>query len=184
VRGFLIGLLLIPVCTGAGEILGLHVGHEAGAYSVALDARINAPVEHVHRLVTDYEHLPDINPSILESRVLRVTGPGEHRVHSSLRVCILIFCKEMTQVQDVKQHGGGLIEAVTVPALSDFRRGVYRWQLQNENAATRMRFTVELEPDFWVPPVIGPWLIKRKLLKEVRVTTAAIESRAIPVTGK
>ena len=80
----------------------------------------------------------------------------------------------------MKQHGGGLIEALTVPALSDFRRGIYRWRLQSENGATRMQFTALLEPDFWVPPVIGPWLIKRKLLDEVRVTTAAIESRADP----
>ena len=72
----------------------------------------------------------------------------------------------MTQVQDVKQHAGGMIEAVTVPALSDFRRGIYRWQLRGENAATRMRFTAVLEPDFWVPPLIGPWMIKRKLLEE------------------
>ena len=183
-RSFLIGLLLIPVSAGAGEILDLYVGHEAGVYSVALDARLDAPRAHVYHLVTDYEHLADINPSIQESRVLRVTGPDEHRVHSILRVCILIFCKEMTQVQDVQQRGEGLIEALTVPALSDFRRGVFRWQLLEEDTVTRMRFIAELEPDFWVPPVIGPWLIKRKLIEEVRTTTAAIESRATSGAGQ
>ncbi|MGB5606793.1 MAG: SRPBCC family protein [Gammaproteobacteria bacterium] len=183
-RSFLIGLLLIPVCTGAGEILELHVEHAAGVYGVSLDARIDAPVAHVQRLVTDYAHLSAINPSILESRVLRVIAPDTHRVHSLLRVCILIFCKEMIQVQDVRQHGGGLIEALTVPALSDFRSGVYRWQLLPEDTATRMRFSAQLEPDFWVPPVIGPWLIKRKLHEEVRVTTAAIESGAHSEIGK
>jgi hypothetical protein len=26
-----------------------------------------------------------------------------------------------------------------------------------------MIYKIEMEPDFWVPPIIGPWAIKREL---------------------
>jgi hypothetical protein len=33
-------------------------------------------------------------------------------------------------------------------------------------------------PAFWIPPVIGPWLIKKKMMEEGRVTIERIEELA------
>jgi hypothetical protein len=35
-----------------------------------------------------------------------------------------------------------------------------------------------VEPDFWIPPLIGPWLIKRKLLSETLETVDNLEQLA------
>ena len=42
---------------------------------------------------------------------------------------------------------------------------------------TELQFTETFEPDFWVPPVIGPWLIQRKLVSEVAETVMYIEAQ-------
>ena len=171
----LFSILVFPA--RAGDILSSDVTLEAGQYAVTIDAAINAPLNVVYRSITDYNNLAAINPSIEESRVLLVMSPDRHRVRSVIKVCILVFCKRVVQVQDVTRVDGRTVDAVTLPGDSDFRYGVAHWQLTPEGEATRLHFTQEFIPDFWVPPVIGPWLIQRKLVQEVTETAMYIEVR-------
>lgn len=171
----LFSMLVFPA--RAGDILSSDVTLEAGQYAVTIEAAINAPLNVVYRSITDYNNLATINPSIEESRVLLVMSPDRHRVRSVIKVCILVFCKRVVQVQDVTRVDARTVDAVTVPGDSDFRYGVARWQLTPAGEATRLHFTQEFIPDFWVPPIIGTWLIQRKLLQEVTETTMYIEVR-------
>ena len=41
-----------------------------------------------------------------------------------------------------------------------------------------MRFRSEIEPAFWVPPLIGPWLIQRALQAETLKSVANLERLA------
>jgi hypothetical protein len=171
----LFSMLVFPA--RAGDILSSDVTLEAGQYAVTIEAAINAPLNVVYRSITDYNNLATINPSIEESRVLLVMSPDRHRVRSVIKVCILVFCKRVVQVQDVTRVDARTVDAVTVPGDSDFRYGVARWQLTPAGEATRLHFTQEFIPDFWVPPIIGTWLIQRKLLQEVTETAMYIEVR-------
>lgn len=171
----LFSMLVFPA--RAGDILSSDVTLEAGQYAVTIEAAINAPLNVVYRSITDYNNLATINPSIEESRVLLVMSPDRHRVRSVIKVCILVFCKRVVQVQDVTRVDARTVDAVTLPGDSDFRYGVARWQLTPAGEATRLHFTQEFIPDFWVPPIIGTWLIQRKLLQEVTETAMYIEVR-------
>ena len=181
-RSSLVGLLLFSGLVflpgaGAGEILSSDVTLEAGQYAVTVEALINAPLNAVYHSITDYNNLAAINPSIEESRVLLVMSPDRHRVRSVIKVCILIFCTRIVQVQDVTRIDGRTIEAVTRPGDSDFIYGMARWRLSPVGNTTRLHFAQEIIPDFWVPPIIGPWLIERKLVQEVTETAMYIELR-------
>jgi hypothetical protein len=171
-------LLVVPLLAGAAEILDSSVELEAGTYRITVDARIDAPRETVLRLITDYEHLSRINSSIEETRVLQTNGPDSHRVHTVIRACILFFCKRVTQLQDITRYGNDSVEAVILPEGSDFRHGIARWELTSDGRATRMHFTAELEPAFWVPPLIGPWLFERKIVREIRESARYMERDA------
>jgi hypothetical protein len=171
-------LLLAPSLAAAGEVLESSVTRNGAFYRVWISARIDAPLAVVYAAITDYEHLAAINPNIVESRVLESASPGRDRVYSAMHVCILVFCKRVVQVQDVELRDNRSILAITRPQDSDFRSGVARWRFTEEGASTLMRFNQEFEPDFWVPPVIGPWLIERKLVEEVTVSARYIEGLA------
>ena len=41
-----------------------------------------------------------------------------------------------------------------------------------------MDIRIELVPAFWVPPVIGPWVIRRKIDEEARRTGTGLERTA------
>ena len=171
----LAALLLLPVAALAGDILSSSVSHEGSVYSLSVMARIDAPLDTVYRSITDFDNLAAINPAIEESQLLATPSVDTRRVRSVIRVCILMYCKRIEQVQQVTLLDDYAIEAVVLPQDSDFRNGVAHWQLTASGASTEMLFTNIFEPDFWVPPVIGPWLIKRKLIREVAETAMYIE---------
>jgi Polyketide cyclase / dehydrase and lipid transport len=171
-------LLLLSAVAAAGDILEASVTHVDGRYDLAIRARIDAPSDVVYRAITDYPNLAAINPDIEVSELLETNAAGVYSVRTVINVCILVFCKQVEQLQQVTHTDADTIEAVIVPEGSDFRSGFARWQLSSPTpAATELLFTENFEPDFWVPPVIGPWLIQRKLVRELTETAAYIEAQ-------
>jgi hypothetical protein len=162
----------------AGEVLQVGVGRVDQRYAVDIDARFNAPVERLRVLLTDYPNLARINDSIQRSEVLAGAPAQQQRVRIEARVCVGVFCKNIVQVQDVGVLADGSILAAIVPHGSDFRYGIARWQFWDEPTGTRMRFHSEIEPAFWVPPIIGPWLIQSALQAETLNSVANLERLA------
>lgn len=170
-------LLLVPLLASGGEILDSSIAVYDTHYRVSVRARIDAPPRAVYDTITDYPGLPALTPSIRSAEILQILGPGRHRIRTVTEACILIFCKNVRLVQDVEQREAWQLEAVTLPEVSDFKSGLARWRLLPVDGGTELQFSQLFEPDFWVPGVIGPWLIERLLVEEVRATTAHIEQR-------
>lgn len=171
------GLVLIGTVQ-AGEVLSVDVGESAGRYAVEVEVRFDAPAARLRALITDYAHLDRINEAIRRSEVLAVNGPLQHRVRTEAQVCVGPFCRRIVQIQDVEVLPGGDVLATLRPEGSDFRYGRAEWQFQPEADGTRMHFRSEIEPAFWVPPLIGPWLIKRALEAEALKSVASLERLA------
>jgi hypothetical protein len=176
-RSLLPVLLLMPFSAAAVDISSSGIRQEDSAYSVHVDAYIDAPLSVVRAAITNFENLAAINPSFEESSVLIRTAELQ-RVRTVVNVCILVFCKRIVQVQDVRMPDAYTIRASMVPGISDFRSGEARWLLQEQDGGTQLHFSHVFEPDFWVPPLIGPWMIERKLVEEVEVTAHHIEQQA------
>ena len=56
--------------------------------------------------------------------------------------------------------------------------GQARWRLENSSGDTRLLFEARIRPAFWVPPLIGPWVIGRVLREEARSTCDGLERLA------
>lgn len=175
-RAFLhVVLLMVAGDAAAGEVLVARAVHDHGLYRVEVDMRLDARPSGVWRLLTDYEHYERINESIRESEVLERRGPTDNRVRTVTEACVYFFCKTLVQVQDVVEVDGHYLAASVLPELSDFRHGVARAYVWEEGGQTRVRILAEVEPDFWIPPLIGPWLITRKLRSEALETIFTVE---------
>jgi hypothetical protein len=174
-RGLCVSLLLFPYALSAGEILDSKVTHDGVVYRLSITARVDAPLAIVYQSMTDFTNLSALNPAIEESQVLASEDPRRQRVRSVIRVCILVFCKRVEQVQDVNLIDSRTLEATMVPGAGDFRGGLARWEFTPDGDGTVLHFTEVFEPDFWVPPVIGSWLIEKKLVNEVAETAMYIE---------
>jgi len=163
---------------GAGEVVSVTVERFDQRYVVEIDARFNATTERLRELLTDFPHLSRINDSIQRSEILEINSPQHHCVRTEAQVCVAMLCKTIVQVQDVSVLPDGNLLATIRATRSDFSYGVARWDFWKEVSTTRMRFRSEIEPAFWVPPLIGPWLIRRALHDEALKSVANLERLA------
>lgn len=176
-----LALVIACVCAAslrAGEVLRSEVEYDDGRYIVEMAVRIGAPPARVRALLTDYANLPRLNVSIKESELLFSLSDSQHRVRVVTESCITFFCKKMVQVQDVEEIGEDLIVSKDVARQSDFIYAHARWKIEPAGSGTLLTYNTDLKPGFWVAPVIGPLLIKRKLRAEFLETVKGLEQLA------
>lgn len=161
----------------AGEVLDSHVGTNGDHYLLRIDMLINAETERVRQLLTDYAHLDHLSNSITRSELLE-TNPPNYRIRVTTDGCMLFFCRELVQVQDVTELNDGYILVTVLPEMSDFTYSRNMWRIRPQAGGTRVTYSSDLVPGFWIPPLIGTSIFKRKLLEETRQLIENLEQLA------
>jgi hypothetical protein len=179
-KAFFTAALLIPLSAAAATIERLETAHTDHRYTLSFEVVLDAERDKVWRIMTDYDNLPRLSRAIGESHILKTEHSPEHRVSVTFHACVLIFCKTMKKVVDIEARPQEDIVVTGVPALSDFSYSVEHWQVSAEGAQTRLRYHAEMVPDFFIPPIIGPWLVKSFLEREIRATAIKVEELARP----
>ena len=171
----LIAWMAFAQVAGAGKLLELAVNDKRGVYTVRIDMTIHAAPEHVYDVLTDYEQLHRLNPSITESERLPASNKGLVRVRTRIQDCVLIFCVDFVRVENVREVQAGHLTAETDPQASDFDYGKAVWRVESLGDYSRVIFEAKLQPGFALPPVIGPYVMKRKLRTEVLTSFRNLE---------
>ena len=160
------GCYLYAPVLAAGEVLDLAIRDSQGIYQVALEMILDAPFNDVHSVITDYVHIYRIDTSIVESEILDAPDPSVTRVKTVINDCVLSFCRDILRVEDVREVGDHDIYAVIVSQLSNVRSGATHWQLYPIGDKTRINYDMTLEPGFFVPPLVGNYLVEKKIKEE------------------
>jgi len=159
----------------AAELISLEVGHEGETFTVRLEMKLDVTAEHVHQVLTDYHQLHRLHPSIVESRILPSPGGGYSRVFTRMESCVLFFCSEITRVEDVYQSASGDLLAIIVPEQSDFKTGTAVWRMAEHGKYTVLVYEASMQPDIFIPPMIGIYLVKEKIKDDLLVSFKRIE---------
>jgi hypothetical protein len=172
----------------AAQVLGVHVTRNGTRILIDMDISIDAPPPAVFRALQDYGTMARYNPDLRSVRVEPTAVPDRVLLFTAVHTCVLIFCKTMHQEQIMTataRADGGTLRAELVPHGGDFEGGYGLWTVRPCGPArpnTCMEVRIELIPAFWVPPVIGPWVIRRKMDEEARLTSAGLERTAQRLT--
>ena len=159
----------------AAETESAAISFSGHTYQYTFIARLNGSAAAVHEIVTDFDGMKRINDDIVESRVLTRYANGELKRQLKLRHCILVFCFDLNFVERVHESAGHVTTTI-VPAESTFLDGTASWRIEALDAThTRISVDARQTPSFWIPPVIGPLILKRVFMAEVAETCANIE---------
>ncbi len=162
----------------AAEVRRLEVQKNGPTIAVEAEIVIEAPTPQVFEALADYSEFADLSSAYLESRYLEPDVDGTSRVYTKIRGCILFFCRTISRVARLDTVPYQQITATAEPALSDVDYGVEKWQLQQYDGGTVLIYTHVVEPGFWVPPVLGPWALRRSLRSDALSAAEHIESLA------
>lgn len=181
---------LLPGLSAAARVQQVTVDHPGARYRIDLNMRLDASPALAYAVFTNFRNLPRINPVVREEQVTAGNTPDTKKLRTRIDACVAFFCRTLHQVQTVHLQprvDGGDMRADVIPALSDFRYGIAYWSFRpcaDDAQQTCMSFRARMEPAFWIPALIGPWLIERQLRKESIVAGKGIERLARGGTGK
>jgi hypothetical protein len=160
----------------AAEVLHHDIKFKDKHYVLSIEMRVTGTMEQVYSILTDFNHFNTLNSSIKKSQLL-FSNHNVATVEVTAEGCVLLFCKTIKQVQVVTELGNGKIDAITDPDESDMAFGETHWQLTAEGKSTNVKYSSDYVPKFWVPPVIGPAILKSRLQEEAQKTIHGIEAR-------
>ncbi|HKS93111.1 MAG TPA: SRPBCC family protein [Gammaproteobacteria bacterium] len=174
---FALGLLL-AMSAAAARFDTLQVTQQGDSYRIHGEVYLDAAPQAVYAQLIDFARLPEINPNVRVSRVLKVINAHNQLVYTETVGCVFIFCHTIRQVQRFTELGPQDITAVTVPGNGNVKRGTSTWHLQADGDGTRLSWTASCEPDFWVPPFIGARAIENQLRAQALESMQTIERLA------
>lgn len=163
-RLFGLAALIAATAASTATIESLTVDDEDGIYRLHAETWLSASPESIQAVLTDYERFDRISSVYIEHGYLEPQPDGTPTVFTKMRGCVIRFiCRTLTRVERLEINEPTHIRTVTIPELSDFKHSVSEWRIEEDDSGSRMTYTLEMVPDFIVPWVIGPPLLKRKL---------------------
>ena len=158
----LVAALLLVDAAGAAELRSIQVDHAKGRYTVASEVWFDAPLPQVFEVFRRWDLSTQFSSAIAESRDLPADELGRPGYFVRNQGCLLFFCKSFVRQGYVELEVNEQLRAFADPEISDFRMSNESWTFVAEEGGTIVTYNLLMEPDFWIPPGIGPYLIKRK----------------------
>ena len=163
----------------AATLDSVVVTYDSGRYGLEAEAFMDAPRESIFAVLVDYERIGRLSSAYKEYGFMEPAADGTPIVFTRLEGCVLIFCRSLRRVERLEGDEPGYIRTVMLPEQSDFSYGLAQWWLVPEATGTRVTYHLEMEPDFWVPPVIGPWILQLRLKRGGEAAVGRIERLAL-----
>ena len=164
-----------PISAVADELNHAKVTEDDGVFQLQFTTIIDAPADYVRQVLTDYTHIYRLNASIVESEVLPSKHSDETKVRTKVLACAAVFCREVERVEIVRTLESGDLQADIVPERSEFRSGRAIWKITAMEDRSKLEYQATVEPDFFIPPVVGIAIISNSLKNEVINTFERVE---------
>jgi Polyketide cyclase / dehydrase and lipid transport len=155
--------LLLPAALAAAELRKIAVDHEGEVYSVDSVVWFDAPRDAVYAVFADWDLSPQFSSAIVEAHDIEALENGRPGFYVKNRGCFLFFCRTVVRQGAVTATPDTVLEATADPGMSDFSLSEERWRFRSAEGGTLVNYSLRMTPSFWVPPLIGPYVIKRKL---------------------
>jgi uncharacterized protein YqgV (UPF0045/DUF77 family) len=174
--------VLLLALVGVSRVMALdiddvHITKQGSVYQIQMTFSVDTSVNQVIALLTDYGFPNRLNPEVTKREVIS-RQKGITRVRTEIRSCVFFFCKDVALTQDVTVVAN-TIQADIVPDESDFRSGYLRWSVSsNDSGGSDIAFKAVIQPDFFIPPLIGGFFVRKSLRREILETAKNLETEA------
>jgi len=156
-------LLQLPFASYAAEMRSVDVDYSDGRYTMASVVWFDATVDQVYEVFRTWDLSTQFSSTIVEAFDIVADEQGRPGFYIRHKGCVLFFCLSFERRGHVEREPNILLRAYTDPESSDFELSNETWTFAEEKGGTVVSYELLMKPKFWVPPGIGPYIIKRKL---------------------
>jgi hypothetical protein len=187
-RGVVVGIVIsvgsaaiVTAVAQSATLDTLEITRDDGRYELYADTFLEAPPADIYAVLLEYDDdaYQRISSVYKESRYLDPAPDGTPIVYTLMEGCIMFYCLSMRRTEKLEKQAYKYIRTETIPEESDFKYSHSEWTFTPEGDGTRMNYTLVMEPDFWVPPIVGPFVLKRILKSGGARVISRIERMAL-----
>jgi ribosome-associated toxin RatA of RatAB toxin-antitoxin module len=168
-------LLAAALPARAAGPIALQVERDGARLKVSATIEAEAPAKLCYAVIADFDRLAEFIPDLQSSRIVSKPGqPLELRQVGETRLGLSRYAVDVT-----------LALTVDPPHRIDFRRvdGNLKlmegsWQVRGDARRCVVDYHAALQPSFWVPPVLGPVIVRHRVERQLEGLLAEIERRA------
>lgn len=157
------------------ETLETTVTRDGRVLLVRATLAADAPATICYAVLADFDRLEEFVPGLRTSEV--VSGPGEPIVlHQVGEASAAFFRVTLDVTLAVRVHPPERIEFERVEGnLRQMRGG---WTVAGNTHHCDIGYRADIEPAFWVPPLIGPMLMRNQVEKQLEGVMQEVRRRA------
>jgi carbon monoxide dehydrogenase subunit G len=167
------GVLLAAYAMAAAPV-SVRVQRDGGVVRLQATVFLDAAPEAVWAVLTDYGGQASFVPGLTESRVISRDSEGSTVVQKG-RVKAL-FLRFGYDIEYTTREVPPRLLTSTVTRGS-VKRMHSEYRLSPETGGTRLDYVGEVEPEGWLVPLIGPWVVRTQVEKQLEAVAREIERR-------
>jgi Polyketide cyclase / dehydrase and lipid transport len=181
-----VAALLLPQGppAAAAELRDIAVEKNGDRYHLSSTTYFNVTQSQLYNVLIDYDKYLLFSSAFVEAENRAPDGQGRPQFYTKMEGCVLLFCRAYIRVGHLELEPEHEIIAIVDPEQSNFDYSRERWQLVPDGEGTILIYNFEMEPGFWVPPIVGPYVIKRALRSAGGNAVDRIEAVALGKTPK
>ena len=165
-RSLVLLCLSVSLPAPAAEVV-VQVTRNGDVLLIEAAAEFEGTLAQTWQVLTDYDRLAEFIPNLLLSRVVE-RGKGTITVEQKGEARLLIFSFPIEVRLAINEFPPGRVVSRAVAGNFREMSGVYT--LDGQQGRVRLRYTGRMTPDFFVPPLVGTWILRN----HVQETFAAL----------
>jgi len=174
-------LVLVSLFGGgfqAAEMTKMDIKRKGKRYYLDSSLLVDVSKNTMYEVLTDYNNMHHFSRGIKQSQEVTPAADGTRRVFSHLQGCVAFLCRSVEKVELMDTIENQRIVTILQPELSkNVRWNKAQWDLsevevladastQTRKKLTQIDYTMEFEPGFWVPPLLGTYMLKKSLAED------------------
>ncbi len=158
-----VGWLCAAGSAQAVEIRSVEVEKVDDEYRLVSQVWFDVDQAALYRVFIDFDLHHRFSTYTQASENVVIEDSPEPGFYIRNRACVLFFCREFERSGIVEAKPQHHIRATADAELSDFHVSEETWELETEATGTLVTYRWSVDPKFWIPPVVGPIAMRRKL---------------------
>lgn len=159
-------LVLAAGTAAAADLREIEIDQAGGRYTMHSVVWFDVALDSAYNVFLDWDLSEQFSSVVVEARNTGSDEGGDRGFYTKNRACVLFFCKEVERYGKIEYEPGVWIRATTNPEKSDFHVSNEVWVFEPEGEGTRITYQLEMQPKFWMPPLIGPYVLKKKMRED------------------
>ena len=140
----------------------MQLTRNADAFTVRAEIPVAVTPATAWRVLTDYNHLAEFVPDM---QVSRLVGSKPLLLEQRGESGFLVFSVEIRVVLQLEEVP---LERIGFRAIDgNLKRMQGEWRIVPAGEGIRLHYRADIDPDFWVPPLIGDSILKAHVERQI-----------------